>query len=391
MIKITNKKLCCGCTACSSICPSNCIQMKCDEEGFYYPIVDEEKCVNCGLCEKSCPVVHNTICFSNRFELKGYIVRDKRESILRDSTSGGFFTVLAEYVLSHNGLVYGAVFDDNFVVRHIRLTKESYNELERMRGSKYVQSDMGGMLKSVKQDLVSGKEVLFTGTPCQIAGLKSFLQKDYDHLITMDVVCHGTPSPLFWKRHIQYQENKHHSKISSIKMRNKTYGYHSGTMKIIFENGKHIYESARVNYYLKAFFGDLCSRPHCYNCSFKHVEHCCDFTVYDAWHASELAGITDDDRGWTNLIIQSIKGEKVFESIKNSFNYYSIDYRKAAEFDGSMVNNSVCWNRERENFFVNLQNENFEFHCKKYLTVSLKDKLIERLKKIYYWRKAGDR
>lgn len=357
-----------------------------DEEGFLYPTIDKDLCVHCGLCEKVCPVIHNEICGSNKYSLAGYIVRDKRVAVLADSTSGGFFTALAEYVLERGGHVYGAAFDDVFRVHHISVDMKE--NISKLRGSKYVASDLEGSFEDVLKDLKNGIYVLFTGCPCQIAGLKSFLRQDYEKLITMDVVCHGTPSPLFWKKHLDFQQKKNKQKIKSICVRHKTYGYHSGAMMLEFENGKRVYESARTNYYLKAFFGDLCSKPHCYNCSFKHEEHCSEFTVYDAWHAGELAGIEDDDRGWTNLIVQSVKGQALFEELKDRYRWYCVDYKKAIELDGIMVNNSVTWNKGRESFFIGMENEPFQQHCAKFIRVSILDLMIEKMKKIYYWKKA---
>lgn len=386
MIIITDKKNCCNCTACASICPQQCITMEVDHEGFKYPILNMDQCINCGLCEKVCPVIHNEICVSNDYNLNGYIVRDKRPEIVSDSTSGGFFTILAEYVLERDGHVYGAEFDKDFKVHHTCINAKK--DISKLRGSKYVDSDLEDSFKNVLRDLKVDRYVLFTGCPCQVAGLKSFLRKDYDKLITMDVVCRGTPSPLFWKKYLEYQKNKNKQDIKFIRIRNKTYGYHSGSMMIEFENGKKIFESARSNYYLKAFFGDVCSKPHCYNCSFKHAYHCADFTVYDAWHAGELANIKDDDKGWTSLIIQSKKGQTLFEEMKDKYSYYRVDYQKAIELDGIMVNNSVPWNKKRENFFSGIEDEPFDKHCEKFIQVSIKDIIIEKLKKFYYWRKV---
>lgn len=158
-------------------------------------------------------------------------------------------------------------------------------------------------------------------------------------------------------------------------------------MMIEFENGKKIFESARSNYYLKSFFGDVCSKPHCYNCAFKHEQHCADFTVYDAWHAGKLADIQDDDKGWTNLIIQSKKGQVIFEVLKDRYIYHPVDYRKAIELDGIMVNNSVPWNNKRKCFFIGIENEDFKKHCEKFVHISIKDIIVEKLKRFYYWRK----
>lgn len=258
--------------------------------------------------------------------------------------------------------------------------------LSKIPCSKYVKSEIRGIYPQVKSDLQSGKKVCFSGTPCQVAGLKSFLKKEYSNLICVDVICRGNPSPLFWKRFAEYLEKKYNSKIADVRFRNKTYGYHSGTMKVSFENGKIYYGSARTNYYLRAFFADLCSRPSCYKCQFKHIQHMSDLTLYDSWHAAELADLQDDDKGYTNIIIQSSKGKKLLDELK-TIEKYPVDTLKAVELDGVMVENSVNWNEKRDDFFNNIEDEDIKRHCSKFMNVSLKDHIIENAKRIYYYKK----
>ena len=191
---------------------------------------------------------------------------------------------------------------------------------------------------------------------------------------------------MFWKRFAEYLEKKYNSKIADVRFRNKTYGYHSGTMKVSFENGKIYYGSARTNYYLRAFFADLCSRPSCYKCQFKHIQHMSDLTLYDSWHAAELADIQDDDKGYTNIIIQSLKGKKLLDELK-TIEKYPVDTLKAVELDGVMVENSVNWNEKRDDFFNNIADEDIKRHCSKFMNVSLKDHIIENAKRIYYYKK----
>ena len=254
---------------------------------------------------------------------------------------------------------------------------------KKIPNSKYCRSDIRGIYTQVRNDLNKKKIVCFSGTPCQVAGLKSFLSRDYDNLFLIDVVCHGNPSPLFWKCFVQYLEKKHNSHIQTVRFRNKTYGYHSGTMKVEFENNKKLYQSARTNYYLKAFFSDLVSRPSCYDCHFKHIQHNSDLTLYDSWHASELANIRDDNQGYTNVIIQTEKGRMLLEML-HTVEKYPVNTLDAINLDGIMVKNSVLWNEKRESFFVGLTSDNFKEHCDRYLRIDLKDKMIESLKKYYY-------
>mgnify|MGYP004474188087 CR=1 FL=1 len=384
MIKIIDKMDCCGCTACASICPKNCIVMESDDEGFIYPRVDLNSCAQCNLCEQVCPQKRKEE--RNNSIPETVVARDNRKKILSLGTSGSIFTAIIENILANNGVVYGVIIDDDKVVKHVRVDSLQDRKVIKIPCSKYVKSEIRGIYLQVKDDLQSGKTVCFSGTPCQVAGLKSFLRKEYSNLICVDLVCRGNPSPLFWKRFVEYLESKYKSTIIDVRFRNKTYGYHSGTMKVLFENGKVYYGSARTNYYLKAFFADLCSRPSCYKCKFKHLQHESDLTLYDSWHASELADLQDDDKGYTNIIIQSEKGRNLLNKL-NTIEVYPTDTRKAVELDGVMVENSVKWSEKREMFFENMDNEDIRQHCLKFIDVSLKDYFIERIKRIYYHKK----
>ena len=384
MIEIKDKKDCCGCTACESSCPKKCIVMESDEEGFIYPVIDLNQCVHCNICEQVCPQDKKTIRDNTIPET--VVARDKRKKILSIGTSGSIFTSIIECTLAEHGVVYGVIVDKDNIVRHIRVDSMQDYRLSKIPCSKYVKSEIRGIYPQVKSDLQGGKKVCFSGTPCQVAGLKSFLKKEYSNLICVDVICRGNPSPLFWKRFAEYLEKKYNSKIADVRFRNKTYGYHSGTMKVSFENGKIYYGSARTNYYLRAFFADLCSRPSCYKCQFKHIQHMSDLTLYDSWHAAELADLQDDDKGYTNIIIQSSKGKKLLDELK-TIEKYPVDTLKAVELDGVMVENSVNWNEKRDDFFNNIEDEDIKRHCSKFMNVSLKDHIIENAKRIYYYKK----
>ena len=378
----SNREKCCGCTACMNICPTNAIEMKEDEEGFLYPIVNKDKCINCHLCEKVCPVINTKI---NKKEPKAYAIRTRDENVLRTSTSGGFFTPLAEYVLANNGIVFGVSYGKDLRVEHVKIDKKNADKIDLLRGSKYVQSYLGTTFKEVKNLLDSNKLVLFTGTPCQLQGLNNFLGKHYDNLITMDLICHGVPSPKLWELYVNYQQKKNKSKIRKVHFRNKTYGYHSGTMKLEFDNKKKYYGSARVDYMLKSFFTEISSRPACYECAFKNRKHICDFTVFDCWHISDLAKeVKDDDKGYTNVFVNTDKGKVILEKIEDKMLIYEVDIDKAISLDGPMVEKSAIPNKNRKEFYKNLNEEGLEKTIKKYINVSYKDKLIEISKKFLY-------
>ena len=382
MIEINDEYQCCGCTACANICPKNCITMAPDEEGFLYPEVDRDLCINCGLCEKVCPVINAPK--NMHGEVESYVVRAKDDEVLSGSTSGGFFTPVAEYVLSENGVVCAATFDKDWNVVHEFITSREA-DISKYRGSKYVQSNLGSCFSRIKEYLVSNRLVLFVGTPCQAAGLKNYLQKEYENLITIDLVCHGASSPKLWSKYVAFQSNQFHSTIRNISFRNKTYGYHSGTMKIEFDNGEVYYGSARVDYMLKSFFSEISSRPICYKCPFKGIKRCSDFTIYDCWHFSDLAkGEKDDDKGYTNVIVQSKKGADILKALVGELELYQVDTEEAIKLDGVMVTKSAVPHPRRKEYYKDLDKETLSQHIQKFIPVTKKDILIEKSKSVLY-------
>ena len=386
MIQIKNKAHCCGCTACATACPRGCITMEKDAEGFLYPRVDTTRCTDCGLCQKVCPMDKGMS--PEAMPLDSYVGRDKRAGVLGRGTSGGIYTAIMEYVLGLGGVVYGAVTGEDRVVRHVRVESPTDGNFAKIPGSKYVRSDIVGIYALVKEDLAAGRMVVFSGTPCQVAGLKTCVGNKSANLYTVDVVCRGTPSPLLWERYVEWQEKKYGSRIRSVRFRNKTYGYHSGTMKLEFENGRTYYGSARVDLFLHSFFSDLCSRPSCYDCRFKQARHVSDLTLFDAWHAAELnAAVRDDDRGYTNILVQSERGRALLEAVRRTMELYETDAGQAIALDGVMVRGSVRWNDKREVFFLGLTDEPLDRHCKKFFKITCKDRCIEKAKRFIYRKK----
>lgn len=382
MIQIADKGKCCGCTACANICPMNAIKMKADEEGFLYPEVGA-KCNNCSACDKVCPIGKDVA--RKRWTLSSFIVRTKDIPVLEQSTSGGFVTPLAEWVMNQGGYVCAASYDEEFNIIHTIISMEQNEELNRIRGSKYVQSNLNTCFLEIKNHLCQNKLVCFVGTTCQVSGLKNYLSRDYENLITVDLVCHGTPSPKLWRKYLDYQKERYHSDIQEVAFRNKTYGYHSGTMKIKFSNGKVYYGSGRVDFMLKSFFSEIASRPICYQCPFKTVERCSDFTIYDCWHAKQLVkGLKDDDKGYTNLIIQSKKGYQIFEDLKTRFEVYPVDIEEAIRLDGSMVRKSAKPHPKREQFYESLDMDTLSEHIDKFIKIRRLDNVLEHSKMILY-------
>lgn len=381
MVEITDETKCCGCTSCVNACPKGAIDMVPDKEGFLYPKTDVGVCIDCGICNKVCPIEHSLLNANGKLE--SYVVRTKETDVLAGSTSGGFITPLAIYVLEHQGILCAATYDMDFRVKHSIICRS--DELSSVRGSKYVQSDLGTCFRKIKRYLDEDRLVCFVGTACQVYGLKAYLRKDYKKLISVDLVCHGVPSPKLWDRYLDYQKNKYHSDIREVSFRNKTYGYHSSTMKICFANGKVYQGSARVDYMLKSFFTEIASRPACYQCQFKTLERCSDFTIYDCWHAAELVpGLADDDRGYTNVIVQSERGRQMLEKIKDFYHIYKVNTEQAVKLDGIMVMESAVPHPGRQNFYVKMDKCSMRDLIHEFIPVSKRNLLLERAKIVFY-------
>jgi coenzyme F420-reducing hydrogenase beta subunit len=379
VIKIEKKEDCCGCTACYNSCPRKAISMKPDQEGFLYPLVNVEKCIDCGLCDSVCPVKNKMEI--EQFDRSAYALRANSSQVVSTSTSGGFVSPLAEWVFEHDGVVCGATYDDEFRVIH----KISGGGTKEFRGSKYVQSDLNDCFAKIKIYLEQGSLVCFIGTTCQVYGLMTYLKKKYRNLLTIDLVCHGTPSPKLWEKYLSEQKSKYHSEIENVVFRNKTYGYHSGTMRIQFKNGIVYYGSARVDPMLKSFFTEISSRPSCYNCRFKTLERCSDFTIYDCWHVSDLVdNLTDDDKEFTNLIVQSSKGAKLLSEIADRYEIYPTDLMTAIKLDGVMIQHSAKSHPKRGEYYMDLDKESLKMHVQRFIPIRKQDYLIERSKGILY-------
>lgn len=375
MISLNRKEECCGCTACASVCPKTCISMQTDLEGFKYPVVNINQCIRCHKCEKVCPVINPPDCGTDLPE--AYLSRTKDEELRTECTSGGVFTSIAKKILVQGGIAYGVIYDDDFNVIHSRISRIS--EISKLPGSKYVQSDMGTIMRQVKLDIGSGKEVVFCGTPCQVAGLRNYLGKKYNNLCLVDLVCHGVPSPLLWENYREYL-NKKHGKLCYVNFRSKKLGYHVSVMEERFDNGKSQVGSARTNLMSKCFFQNVADRPICYECPFKTISRCSDITIFDGWHASEyINGLVDDDKGYTIILVHSIKG-KLFINGDSIITSSKIDLEKAIDLDGKMAINSVTKPEARDVFYDLLNKEGIEDTVKRLFPIKRMDYLIEGAK-----------
>ena len=381
MIKLQKKESCCGCTACAEICPKNCIEMKEDEEFFLYPHVNENECINCHLCEKVCPVL-NLPELEKQKNLQACLVRTKDHSILRKCTSGGVFTTIARETIQNGGVAYGVIYGADYIVKYARIDK--LENIWKLSGSKYVQSNVGNIFNEVQNDLKNGLKVVFCGTPCQVAGLYNFLGKEYENLLLVDLVCHGVPSPGLWKDYLEYIE-KTYGKLKKVNFRSKKLGYHAAVMEEQFENGRTLLRSARTNFMTKCYFSNSADRPICYECPFKTIQRCSDLTLFDGWHAGEyVEGLKDDDRGYTIVILQSEKGREQLKSCRHLFAIEIIDLEKAVRKDGVMIESSVKRPENRDVFYSVLRREGIEKTVEKLFPVSAYDKGIEYFKQILF-------
>lgn len=314
MIQISDKTQCCGCTACMSICPHDAIIMKPDELGFKYPLVDIEKCTECGLCEKVCSFNKNYNKTTNLSTPLLYAVRHKNMNHISTSRSGAAFIAISDFVLKQKGVVYGATFNEFFSVVHKRAT--SIEERDAFKGSKYVQSDLNSIFRQIKTDLKNGELVLFSGTSCQTAGLRSYIpQKLQNRLILVDLICHGVPSPRIWDDYLVYIKNKYKKSIITVNFRDKSkYGWDSHMESFILSNGKKIYRKT----WTSLFYKHIMFRPSCSVCYFTNLYRPSDFTIADYWGIEKLSPTFNaDNKGCSLLFLNTAKAVGIFSSIKS--------------------------------------------------------------------------
>lgn len=374
--------LCTGCTACANVCPKNCIKMNADSEGFLYPVINEAACINCSLCKETCPV--NNILPMESVK-SGFIARYRDMEVVNNSTSGGTCTAFAEYTFKKGGILYGVGYNDNMQVIHFGIDSSESKRVDEMRGSKYVQSNIGFSFKNIKKQLDTNVFICFTGTPCQVAGLKAYLRKDYENLVTVDLVCHGVSSPMIFGKYVDYMEHRFNSRVIDVRFRNKTYGYHSGTMMVSFENGNKYYGSGRIDYMIKAYFKGACSRKSCYQCPFKGKERCSDLTVFDSWNAEKLnSDCKDDDRGFTNIYVHTQKGKEFLHELQGTLQLWNADPDQMHRIDGAMISKQPEKAAFRDQLLHDVANGEFVVQMQKYLPVSKKDYVVEGIKAFLY-------
>jgi acetyltransferase-like isoleucine patch superfamily enzyme/coenzyme F420-reducing hydrogenase beta subunit len=382
MIQITDKKDCCGCNACADICTHDAIQFTTDVEGFWYPEIDKEKCANCGLCEKVCPVIHATELKKNDLEQSiCYAAEHKNLEVVFDSTSGGAFSALADIMYKEKGYVGGAVFNDEFSIRHY--ISNDKKDLPKLRSSKYAQSNLSGFYKEVKQILVNGEKVLVCGCPCQMTALRAFLQNDYDNLIIADFVCRGINSPKVFRKYLDTFEERYGSPIVYSKAKSKEYGWRSLTHKAVLANGKSYYETKDVNYFTKGYLHtNVYCRPSCYECRFKGFPRIADVTLADYWGIEKIDKTMDKDLGTSLVMINSRKGQAYFEKVKQRINYIQTPFDSILQGNLALTKPLPPPLVDRTQFFMDLDEMTFSKVAEKYIRKTEKQIAKERIKNI---------
>lgn len=318
-------KNCNGCMACYNVCPTGAISQIDDEYGFKYPLIDFDKCTNCGLCKKVCPEINRNYPDNYR-KPNVYACWNKDEDIRLNSTSGGLFSQFAKFVIKNNGFVAGAIYDADFSVKHF--VTDKIVDIERLRQSKYVQSNIGNVFSQIKQRLQNGEQGLFVGTPCQCAALRNFLGDKTDKIFIIDFICAGVNAPFIYKKYLTELEEEYNSKIKQVWFKNKTYGWNNFATKIIFENGKEYIKHFSNDLFMQGFMAGTSYylRESCYSCSYKTIPRGSDVTLADFWGVDKNC---DNEKGTSFVMINSRKGQELFENIKNDIFYYKKNLEQA--------------------------------------------------------------
>ncbi len=352
MIKITDKTLCVGCGACIEKCPKSCINAIYDEEGFLYPEVDEKRCINCNVCEHTCPVLKDCE-KSAPLQVSGCTSKDN--SLLKVSSSGGLFTLLVKKFFDSypNAHIYGAAYNADFSVSHIRI--DSFDDIGLLQGSKYVQSDCTAVYKEIKELLDKSESVYFSGTPCQIAALKSFLGKEYSGLFTQAILCHGVPSPALWSKFVDELQSQSDSPIKQISFRDKEKGWERYRFSVIFEDGTGFVPEKHDKWFTTAFGADLSLRPACYHCRFKYPNYFSDITIGDFWNVKQFCPSAYNEQGVSLAIVTTQKGLSLLNEISDNIVVHNVTIEQAINSQKGIAKNLEV-PKNRNGFWSDIKN-----------------------------------
>lgn len=366
MIDIQDKSKCCGCCACVDACAHQAISLKTDIEGFWYPVVDKEKCVDCGLCDKVCPELHIDELKKNDYPKPAHTMAaiNKKMSVRWDSTSGGAFSALADAMYEQGGYVSGAVYNEDFSVRNFISSNPA--DLERLRSSKYLQSKAEGLYKEIRELLRKGEKVLACGTPCQMAALRSFLRKDYDNLIIVDFICRGVNSPKVYRKYLDSLERKFGGKVVYVKAKNKELGWRNLTRKVVFDNGKVYYGVHMQDDFRRGYHTNVYCRPSCYTCQYKGFPRMADITIADYWGIERVDPNMDNNIGTSMILLNSNKGIAFFEKVKDKLEWEETSFESVLPGNIALRKPIGPARIDRKSFFEDLDKGTFEDVTAKY-------------------------
>lgn len=373
---MVDKKFCTGCTACAAVCKKEAITMTKDAEGFKYPEINKSLCIDCNLCDKVCPAKKNIERYKFREIYCGYT---KDRNTLLSSSSGGIATHLAKHCLSTGGVVCGCTMDDDmYGAKHIFISKA--DDLNKIKGSKYLQSSLDNIFLRIKEYLKNEIKVIFFGTPCQVAGLSDFLDTENiskENLVLVDFICHGAPSPLVWEKYLKEEEQLHKAKAENVFFRNKSSGWKNYSLLIDFSDGTSFSHCVTENLYLRGFVNNYYLRPSCYRCNFKSENYYSDITLGDFWGVEKYAPNCDNKLGVSLIITNSIKGNKLLPLLKNELTYEKIDFENAIKCNPS-YSYSVKENYIRKHFFNKLKRKSVLKLLNKYCSDRFISKAIRK-------------
>ena len=392
---LCERKDCIGCFACLQSCKQKAISIENSDDGFLYPVINHAKCVNCGVCSRSCPIISLNPPYKYNHESPCYSAYHKEVGVRMKSSSGGLFYTLATNVIEKGGCVYGAGWMDDMVLRHQKA--EDKDSLMKLMRSKYVQSDTSEVYQDVREELKSGREILFSGTPCQVAALKSFLgNKEYPQLLTVDVICQGVPSPVIFRKYLDAQEEKYGSKVVDVVFRTKEKGWRCGLLLLLLllADGREIELKYKKNDYYHAFLKNYFLRESCYSCQFKQCNKGCfsDITLADFWRIGTVVPFKCEsyDKGVSAVLTNTEKGKKSFDEIKE---FLVWEHRTFGEFStNGGLSIASCPPRQKEatkaamnRGMDEVQSEYFPYTWRAYLSdllnMHLSYKTIQNIKK----------
>lgn len=364
---------CCGCSACFSVCPKQAISMFADTKGYLFPEIDSTKCIECGLCLKVCPF-KAPLNLDDTESKSAFGLKNKSDAERLTSSSGGIYIEAAKEVLAHGGVVYGVRQDRTLGAMHDRA--ETLEQARSFQGSKYVQSCKGDVFKRVKADLIAGREVLFTGTPCEVAGLKRYLCKPYDSLVTIDIICHGTPSADTFRLYLERMEKKYGARIEKMTYRNKEYAWRHQELWIQFSNGKIYHSPIWEDEFYRLFTGNYLLRDSCYSCPFASDNRPGDLTIGDFWNIANVNAEFEDSLGVSSVICNTERGRVFLTSILDRFDYFE------TTLDGCTQRNLQAPSPKPVNydqFVLDWKNKGFSYCQKKYGSMGVGEKIRRKL------------